>query len=815
MREISRPSADALRAGTLRSVQGDGKGHAASLAIPYRATIIGALAFILIAAWMMLTPAATVAHAELLRADPPADGLVVTSPERLSLTFTEEVARDTPAPRVTMLDKEGNPVGSDPLPIAESGDPRLLIVDIPDLDRGTYTVSWTVTSATDGHTLSGAYAFRVGGGLPPGLATSEDATPAPWAVATRWLTFLGVSVAAGLLLFGEAFMAGGGSNSIWTRQRSRLILAGSLLALTASLAEPVIQWLRNGNDSNVSFGDTFAALPQAWWWRPAMLIPLTLLAIVTAFPRRGQVARPVAWLGGLMALGSLLGLSLTSHAAGRLTWRVPAIAVDLLHQWSVALWTGGLIALVVWAATKPEGGPGLRLKRFSNTALTLFAVAIVTGLANTGFVFPFVDGIREDGLSTSVFEPLWTSNYGIILLVKVMVLIVPLGLAIYHRGRIARLGTAAASLVSGWPGRFRQTLGAELGLVAVVILGGSAMALSAPPVTVETVLDETTLVASTSFEPQPDTMLVHLTIEPAQTGDNGISVRLSDWDGATIPLDPAPSIALTFTSLDHGTVNSGVGLQPDALVPGTYRTTGLNLSLDGWWQIDARINLAGQPAQEATFYALLPDPNTQGFDAAPKPSSDPEAEELFNTAYAQMLGWERVRWTESLGSGNDVLVRAEFAVIDGEGEAGDAYSLDVLYSGGFAPNSAGEPPEPPTRNSRRSITVGDRGWLRATDGAWLDEPPTRFSTPTEWDTTYAGAENFRLGVTQEIDGVEYQVVTFYLPEQPIQAEAWFAWWINTATGNVERVAMIARQHYMSWTYTDIDGNFTVESPVAE
>ena len=154
-------------------------------------------------------------------------------------------------------------------------------------------------------------------------------------------------------------------------------------------------------------------------------------------------------------------------------------------------------------------------------------------------------------------------------------------------------------------------------------------------------------------------------------------------------------------------------------------------------------------------------------------------------------------------------------MIDGAGEAGDAYSLDVLYSGGFAPSASGEPPQAPARNSRRSVTIGDRAWLQAPSGAWLEEPPTRFSTPSEWDGIYAGGENFRLGITQEIDGVEYQVVTFYLPEQPTQAEAWFAWWINPSTGNVERVAMIARQHYMSWNYTGIDGDFTIASPVTE
>ncbi len=777
--------------------------------------VLALAVILLIAAWLALTPTTGVAHAELVRSDPPADGLAVTSPDQLSMTFTEEVVRDRPAPIITLLGESGAVVGSDPLPIAESNDSHMLIAEIPDLERGTYTVSWEVTSATDGHTLSGAYAFRVGGGLPPGVATTSDATPAPWAVATRWLTFLGVAMVAGLFLFGEAFVVGNAGGTSWARQRARFILAGSLLAAVATVAEPVVQWLRTDNGAGLSFGDTLESLPDAWWWRPAFLIPLTGLAVAFVSRWQGQVPRAAAWLGSLLALGSLLGLSLTSHAAGRPTFRIVAIATDFLHQVSVALWTGGLIALVLWAATRTEGGPEPRFKRFSNTALVLVAIAIVTGVANTGFVFPFVDRIREDGWNTSVFEPLWTSNYGVILLVKLLVLIVPLGLAAWHRGRIARVGASVATALTNRQGRFRQTLGVELALVAVVVLGGSAMALSAPPATVDTVLDRVTLVASTSVEPEPDSMLVHLTIDPAQSGDNELSVRLTDWDGIPVPANPLPSIALNFTSLDHGTVNAGVSLQPDAQDPAIYRTTGLSLSLDGWWQIDARINLAGQPAQEATFYALLPDPNTQGVDAAPKPASEPDAEALYDTAYAQMLEWERVRWTESLGSGNDVLVRADFAVVDGSDEASDAYSLDVRYSGGFAPNASGEPPTAPAYESRRSITVGDQAWLQATDGAWLEEPPTRFSTPAEWDDTYAGAENFRLGILQELDGVEYQVVTFYLPDKPTQAEAWIAWWINTSTGDVERVAMIARQHYMSWQYTDIGGDFTIDAPVSE
>ncbi|MDQ3655004.1 MAG: copper resistance protein CopC, partial [Chloroflexota bacterium] len=258
--------------------------------------VLSLAAVLLVVAWLALTPTTGVAHAELIRSDPPADGLALTSPDQLSMTFTEEVVRDRPAPNITLLDESGAVVGSAPLAIAPSDDPRTLIVPIPGLDRGTYTVSWEVTSATDGHTLSGAYAFRVGGGLPPGVTTTSDATPAPWAVATRWLTFLGVAMVAGLFLFSDMLIVGNDRGTSWARQRTRFILTGSLLALVATAAEPVVQWLRADNAAGLSFGDTLESLPEAWWWRPALLIPLTGLALVTAFSWRGRVPRAAAWL---------------------------------------------------------------------------------------------------------------------------------------------------------------------------------------------------------------------------------------------------------------------------------------------------------------------------------------------------------------------------------------------------------------------------------------------------------------------------------------------------------------------------------------
>ena len=764
---------------------------------------------------LVLWPSDAGAHAELVRAEPPIDGLVLASPSQISLFFSEEIA---PNASLSILAADGTAIGTSALPVGANGDARQLIVNIGSLDRGTYTVSWNAESRVDGHQLSGTYAFRVGGGLPPGVATVEGENPAPWAVVTRWLTFLGASIVAGAFLSSLAIVPGQGETARWAQRRSRLILAGAVVALLATAGEPLLQSFLGERGDSPSLADTVRGLPGGWWWRPAMFAPLIVLGFAIAYPMRGRLPRPVAVAGLLLSLASLLGLSLTSHAAGRESWREIAIVSNVLHQSSSALWIGGLVALGAYLtasgeATDHTGADRAPVKRFSSLALLLFGVAVVTGTINTGFVFPFLSEIRRDGLGVSVFEPLWTSRYGIALLAKVLVLVVPFILAVRHRAAIGRIASAAADAVRTLPGRFRATLRLEAILVALVVLGGSTMALSAPPPAEEPEREYVTLVAPARTVAGQEDMLAHLTVAPARQGDNTLTVRLTDWNGAVVEDVAAPDVTLDLLSLDHGVSKTGVALEPDGRVPATWSTSGLDLSLQGWWQVTANVSREGQEAA-AAFFVLLPDPNTNGFASGPKPTASGEAEALFRQALATMTSWRSVRWIEYLGSGDDVLVLAEFAVVDGGGREPNAYEVNLRYSGGFAPFPNGDPPRPPTFDTRRSITVGERSWLSTGENdQWLEQPPGRFDLPSQWGQIYAGSQNFRLGTTQTINGEEAQIITFYSPRRVGQSEAWYAWWIGVETGNVLQVTMIANQHYMMWQYTDPNGDVSIAAPV--
>lgn len=767
----------------------------------------------------LILPSGVGAHATLVEADPPVDGLVLGSPGNLRLIFSEEVRATDPAPSILIQDETGQSRNMSDQPVGPfDDDRRVLSLNVLPLDPGTYTVTWSVTSATDGHALSGTYAFRVGGGLPPGIATTEDEAPAPWAVALRWASFLGAAIAAGIFLFDRVMLRGRDGSRRWATIRSLAILGAAILALLATVAEPVLQILLDDRGTSGTLAGALRGLPSGWWWRSAMLFPLLGLAAFVTISKRHRAPALLAWLGVSLALGSLLGLVFTSHAAGRESLRGPALVSNTLHQWSTALWIGGLVAIVVWLSARRNAPnddtvPDLDLRRFSSLALVLFAVATITGLVNAGFVFPIVESIREDGVSVDAFSPLWTSRYGIVLLIKVVALTIPFALAIVHRSAVRRMARAAAGTLSTIPGRMRSTLRWEAAAALAVVVGGSTIALSAPPVMEDTVLDRATLVAPARTDAGADAMLAHLTVDPARQGANRISVYLTDAMGAPLASEPKPNISLDFLSLDHGTSRNGVDLGQDAADPTVFATSGLDLSMEGWWRITATIERIGSERASAPFYVLLPDPNTTGFDDRPAPATEPDAEAVFQHGLASMTSWHSVRWTESLGSGADVLVVARFAITDGGGTGPTAYDQETLYAGGFEPYADGSAPPAPEMNSRRSITVGDRGWLRTTTGQWLEEPPGRFDVPSEWGSIYSDSTNIRLGTSQAVNGEDAQIVTFYSPDRPDQSEAWFAWWVGKESGNVLQVAMIARQHYMVWQYTDFNADLRIEPPV--
>ena len=98
------------------------------------------------------------AHAFLTGSSPPVGSDVPVAPAELTLRFTEPV--EPLFCSVELTTPTGDAVKI-PKPQVQSGNPQALIVSLPHLGPGIYTVVWHVTSV-DTHKTEGKYQFTVG-----------------------------------------------------------------------------------------------------------------------------------------------------------------------------------------------------------------------------------------------------------------------------------------------------------------------------------------------------------------------------------------------------------------------------------------------------------------------------------------------------------------------------------------------------------------------------------------------------------------------------------------------------------------------------
>jgi len=115
------------------------------------------------------------AHARYDRSEPPAGAMVDGQPFVLKTYFTQEL---TSKSAIRVLDANGAQVDlADGHVDLDDPDRKVMVVSLPALPQGVYTVEWGSVSAEDGDPESGTFAFGVGV-TPPGAdqpAVSPDA----------------------------------------------------------------------------------------------------------------------------------------------------------------------------------------------------------------------------------------------------------------------------------------------------------------------------------------------------------------------------------------------------------------------------------------------------------------------------------------------------------------------------------------------------------------------------------------------------------------------------------------------------------------
>lgn len=329
--------------------------------------------------------------------------------------------------------------------------------------------------------------------------------------------------------------------------------------------------------------------------------------------------------------------------------------------------------------------------------------------------------------------------------------------------------------------------------------------------------DLITLAAPATSGPPQTTdgiLITHLAMTGGTPGNTDLTVSLTDMKGRSLPINGDYSVQLAATNLSTGATVVPQDMEPEetATTP-TFDIDDSGLDDDGWWRIRTTVDRPDGAPVASEFNVLLPDPNLAGFDAPAAPEDDPGTAKILEDALTQMSEWTSIQWWQWLSGGNDSLIMSRLAVTTtAANDQPDSFRNDMLFAAGFERNNSGAPPAPPSTNHYSAVTIGDEAWSRNAEGEVEEMSPTRYLPINQYPETYAGATSIQSGIEDEVDGRAARIVTFHVPRQTSQAEAWFAFWIDSETGDVLKLAMIAQNHYMVWIYSDFNADFVIEPP---
>lgn len=531
---------------------------------------------------LLACPGSASAHAALIATEPGQDAVVATVPAVVSLTFGEPVVVAPGGVRV--FDPDGAEVDDGHAVHLRS--PATVGVRLASRSPpGSYTVSWRVISA-DSHPVAGAFIFSVG--HPSTSRAPAIAPPGGSAViGVSYAITRGVAFASYALLVGPvALVLLCWPGALGCSGVRRLMLGGwaGLLAttvMTMLLQGPYANGLGPDRllDSAV-FAETMASRLGTALTARLMLLALTGAYLVLSCAWLGQLTRRGRVCCGALGAALASGLAATwagaDHAAVGLQPLV-ALPVDVIHLLSMGVWLGGLVTLVVLLRSGNDPIAETRtVTRFSAVATGCIVI-----LAGTGSYQSW----RQLG-SWAAFG---STDYGRLLLVKIMMFAVMLGLAtLSHRWvlrrRRALIGVGAATLVVAGGAdraRLRRSIAGEAALGAIVLVL-TALLVNADPARNLTAVPPGPAHQVVSYDtggPGGQGRLI-VAVDPAATGPNTIAVSTEDMAGIRRDVTelrteltlPSRALGPFAISLQHGGA-------------GRYRLSGVQLPYPGDWQL--------------------------------------------------------------------------------------------------------------------------------------------------------------------------------------------------------------------------------------
>ena len=303
---------------------------------------------------------------------------------------------------------------------------------------------------------------------------------------------------------------------------------------------------------------------------------------------------PKWWYGAATLVGGALVFTpgLAGHASAG-DHRLVALMVDAVHVGAMCVWLGGLAVMAV-AVLPSRAVDQLRIvvPRFSRVAIGCVIALVITGVIQSWRLVGGLDALRD-------------SEFGRILVVKLVVFALLLVVATLSREIVARLltpsvpivGGAAVDLeVAGESARpipsargtkreltaLRRAVWAEVALGAAVLVVTAVLVNAAPPSDTAGVA-----VGAQGVTLRDPSVVVDITAAPGAAGVNDVQVTTYSPAGAPLAVT---TVEVTIALPSRGIAPLAMPLR--ALSPSRYFSPGFEIPLAGRWTVAVTVRLS-------------------------------------------------------------------------------------------------------------------------------------------------------------------------------------------------------------------------------
>jgi copper transport protein len=535
-----------------RVVRASTRSLARALGLSVLGLVVTVLMVLQPAPWAAL-PAAN-AHATTVSTSPAHGSELESAPSEVVITFDEPVTLTGLADPTSVLDADGDRVDA-AIGELDASRTTLTIPVQSGLPDGVYIASWRVVSA-DTHPVGGSLQFGVG--VPAGMTQLAEA-PEPSAELT-----LVIGVAKGAVYLALVFALGivpaalvlgaGPRGRILVR---RIAVAGALAAIAASVAQLAAQffWLRSGGGEGEVVAELgeFLATPYALavWMR---CVALALAAVTIGAGVLGLVAVASVVVNGHGGTNGLLFAATLLHALGAIAWIGGLVVLGWLLLWR-RLTAARLARIPVWSIYAAV------------CAAAVVASGVVQGVSAVGTV-----------------EALFTTTYGVLLLVKLglVAIVLWLGLLGYRWGVRERRLAAGAEPRPGQTARLRRRVRREAGIAAAIVMISGVLSSVTPA------LDEWHPVATMTAIAGPYELAIE--VAPARLGPQTFRISVTPPE----PNSPQPEVVdASLQQVDGPVAALDVAfpirlpepLDPDSPTTTTFISSAVNVPDTGEWEV--------------------------------------------------------------------------------------------------------------------------------------------------------------------------------------------------------------------------------------